>query len=112
MQSQYSGSNRADGTGAILDPTESASVLGVLANEGCQEVLHAIGEETRSATEVSARVDQPMSSIYRHLDALEQAGLLESAVRINTQGRNQQEYSRAVDTVDVAIGEDVSVLLR
>lgn len=92
------------------EPTvDPIAVFEVLANSGCREVLSAVGEDTLTAAELSERVDAPMSSIYRHLDALTETGFLEESVRINPHGRNQNQYARNVADISVSFADDFAV---
>jgi DNA-binding transcriptional ArsR family regulator len=88
---------------------ETAALFEVLANDGCRAVLRAVGDETLTASEIRDRIDAPMSSIYRHLDALTDVGLLEESVRINPHGRNQNQYSRTVADLVISFDDDIAV---
>ncbi|MEF8776937.1 MAG: helix-turn-helix domain-containing protein [Haloarculaceae archaeon] len=90
---------------------ESDAVFDVLANPGCREIVRTIGDATLTAAEVGDRIDAPMSSIYRHLEALTETRILEESVRINPHGRNQNQYSRRVSDVSVSIAEDFDITL-
>lgn len=89
-----------------IDPV---AVFEVLANTGCRAVLTAIGDDTLTAAEISERVDAPMSSIYRHLDALSDNGFVEESVRINPHGRNQNQYARSVADISISLTDDFAV---
>ncbi len=93
----------------VENAADSAAVFEVLANAGCRAILRAIGEDTLSASEIGERVDAPMSSIYRQLDALTGSGFLLESVRINTRGRNENEYTRCVADLSISIAEDFDV---
>lgn len=107
MQSAVS-AGRERGAVAGVQAADTDTVFEVLANSGCRAVLEAIGEKTLTATEVSEHVDAPMSSIYRHLDALTETGFLSESVRINTHGRNQNQYSRTIPGISVSL-DDFSI---
>lgn len=92
-------------------PVESAAVFDVLANPGCRNIVRTIGDETLTAAEIGDRVDAPMSSIYRHLEALTETRILEESVRINPHGRNQNQYSLRVSDLSVSLEEDFDVTL-
>ena len=90
---------------------EPVEVFEVLANKGCREILRTIGEDTLTAGEIGERIEAPMSSIYRHLEALTETRLLEESVRINPHGRNQNQYSIRVSDVSISIADDFDVSL-
>ena len=79
---------------------------------GCRDLLRAIGDETLTAAEIGDRLDQPMSSIYRHLDTLTAADLLAESIRVDPHGRNQRQYHRPVSEITVSLGDDFRVWLR
>lgn len=106
MQSAVRIDPAAVGTRPELEP---AAVFEVLANRGCRAVLGAVGTEPLTAGEIASRVDAPMSSIYRHLDALTGIGFLEESVRINPHGRNQNQYTRTLSEFCVSLGEDFAI---
>jgi DNA-binding transcriptional ArsR family regulator len=97
------------GVGRSRGSVDPVAVFDVLANDGCRAVITAIGHETLTAAEIRDRVDAPMSSIYRHLDALTETRLLEESVRINTHGRNQNQYARIVPGISISLADDFAV---
>jgi predicted ArsR family transcriptional regulator len=97
------------GVGHARESVDPLAIFDVLASDGCRAVLTAIGDDTLTAREIGDRVDAPMSSIYRHLDALTETWLLEESVRINTHGRNQNQYERTVPGISVSLADDFAV---
>lgn len=110
MQSSISvnGQNGLQGRPPAVEPD---AVFDVLANPGCREIIRTIDDGTLTAAEIGDRIDAPMSSIYRHLEALTETHVLEESVRINPHGRNQNQYSRRVTDVSVSFEEDFDVTL-
>lgn len=81
-------------------------LFGVLGDEDCRSILIATGEEARSASELSERCDLPLSTTYRKVERLTDAGLLSEGIRLRRSGKHTSEYVRCVDDVHVAIGGD------
>ncbi|MFB6082851.1 MAG: helix-turn-helix domain-containing protein [Halorientalis sp.] len=79
-------------------------VLDALDDADCRAILIATGEEALSASEVSEVCDLPLSTTYRKLDLLTDAGLLEEQMRLCTTGKHSSEYVRAVEDVVVSLG--------
>lgn len=80
------------------------TVLDAVNDAACREILCAAADESLTATEFADACDIPVSTVYRKLDRLMDAGLLEERYRVRLPGRNPREYRRRFDRVDVVIG--------
>lgn len=78
-------------------------LLGLLEDPYCRTILEETSTETLTARELAERGEFPLSTTYRKLDALTDAGLLEEGVRLRDVGRNPSEYVRAVDEVVLSL---------
>lgn len=81
-------------------------LLGLLEDPYCRTILEATSDDTLTAREIADRTEFPLSTTYRKLDALTDAGLLDEGVRLRDVGRNPSEYVRAVDEVVVSLDAD------
>ncbi|WP_338739501.1 helix-turn-helix domain-containing protein [Haloplanus salilacus] len=90
----------------VDDEPEIQTVLDALQDDDCRAVLAAASEEALSARELSSACDLPLSTTYRKLDALTEAGLLAERTRLCPDGKHASEYLRAVDDVVVSTGTD------
>lgn len=90
----------------VDDDAEVQTVLDALQDDDCRAVLNAAAEEALSASELSSACDLPLSTTYRKLDALTEAGLLVERTRLCPEGKHASEYLRAVDDVVVSTGPD------
>ena len=88
----------ADGTGDLL--------FEALGDEDCRTILRATGGDAMSANELSAACDLPLSTTYRKLERLTDAGLLAEGIRLRRSGKHTSEYVRCVDDVRVSIDAD------
>ena len=86
----------ASGRGQLL--------LEALEDPGCRSILSAADEEAMSAVELSEACDLPLSTTYRKLELLTEAGLLSEGIRIRRSGKHTSEYVRSVDDVHVSVG--------
>ena len=86
--------------------TDKEAVLGALADPGCRCILRAIGPSALTASECSAACDLPLSTTYRKLERLAEAGLLEEQLRLRRDGKHASQYRRRFDGVQVALDED------
>ena len=81
-------------------------LLELLEDPYCRTILEATSTERLTAREISERGGFPLSTTYRKLDALTDAGLLVDGVRLRDVGRNPSEYVRAVDEVVLSLDDD------
>jgi DNA-binding transcriptional ArsR family regulator len=77
--------------------------LDALNDAGCRAILDATCEEALTATEISDTCDLPLSSTYRKLKILTEAGLLEERTRIRQSGKHASEYIRLVDDIVISL---------
>lgn len=66
-------------------------------------MLAATTDAARSAREVATRCDLPLSTTYRKLDHLVEAGLLTERTRVRCAGKHPSEFRRAADEVVVDV---------
>jgi DNA-binding transcriptional ArsR family regulator len=88
------------------------SLLDALNDADCRAILDATSLEPLSAKEVSKTCGLPLSTAYRKLDLLTEAGLLEEETRICQSGKHASEYSRVVERVTVSLGRPGATKLR
>jgi len=106
--------NRSDRETTIEDADEVQAVLRALQDDDCREVLEATDEESLSASELADVCDLPLSTTYRKLDALTDAGLLAERTRLCADGKHASEYVRVGDEilVDAAAGFELTITRR
>lgn len=86
----------------VSDPEVSA-LLAVLDDEGTREVLEAVDGEPRSAAELSDRCDVTVSAVYRRLERLASAGLVEERTRARSDGHHESVYVAALDELSIRL---------
>jgi len=93
----------ADGLAA---PDDVESLLKALEDGDCREILAATSEETLSASELSERCQLPLSTTYRKVALLTEAGLLEEQIRLSTSGKHTSEYALGVEDIHLSLGAE------
>ncbi|WP_158059269.1 winged helix-turn-helix domain-containing protein [Halorussus halophilus] len=83
-----------------------ATLLETLDDSDCRTVLKATSDESLSAREISEVCGIPLSTTYRKLDLLTEAGLLEERTRLRRSGKHTSEYARQVDDITVSVDAD------
>lgn len=97
---------------AVVDAEETVQVvLEALTDADSRAILEAVGEaaEPLSAAELSEACDVPLSTTYRKLDRLTDAGLLAERTRISRSGNHATEYECGVEDVQVSVGPDAGL---
>lgn len=79
-------------------------LLDALDDADCRAILDATREKALTANEVSETHNLPLSTTYRKLDLLTEAGLLEEQTRIRRSGKHASEYTRLVDDIVISLG--------
>ncbi|WP_049990357.1 winged helix-turn-helix domain-containing protein [Natrinema salifodinae] len=80
-------------------------VVAALDDDGCREII-AILEEPMTAHEVAEATDRPLSTTYRKLDRLTEAGLVQEAVGVR-EGRHQKSrYVANLDRISIGLDDD------
>lgn len=90
-------------TGAV----ELQDVLTALNDRQCREIIEALNENPKTASELADELTIPLSSLYRKLNTLAEVSLLETTIDIRRSGKHVTQYSVAFDaiTVDFDHGE-------
>lgn len=88
----------------IVDEERAQTVLDALDDPECRTILDLTSAEALSAQEVAERGTFPLSTVYRKLDVLTDAGLLEARTRVRRGEKHTTEYRRAFDDVVVTVG--------
>lgn len=103
---------RHEGSVVIDAESDIQQILTLLDDADCRAILEATGEQSLSATQISETCDVPSSTVYRKLDRLTEAGLLEEGLRVRVDGKHTREYSRRVDDVVVSVGDGGAIELE
>lgn len=102
----------SDGDQVIVDGEAVQGLLTVLQDEGCRRIIQATGEDALSAKELAETCEMPLSTAYRKVDRLTDAGVLTEQVRIARSGKHTSEYLLRIDDVEVTLGTEHGVSLR
>ncbi len=86
------------------ESSDLQALLDALDDADAREIIRTI-EEPATANQVSERCDIPLSTTYRKLDLLTEAGLLEEGTEIRSDGHHATTYSVAFEEVRIALTE-------
>jgi predicted transcriptional regulator len=86
-----------------VEPTELLSLLG---DDHARSVLRVLADGPRAASELVDELTVSRPTVYRRLDRLESAGLVESSMRIREGGHHRKRFHLAVDSAEVGFDAD------
>lgn len=98
--------------GHVVAEDDAKPLLDALGDGDCRAILDATSDGALSASEVAETCDLALSTTYRKLDLLTDAGLLVERTRIRRSGKHASEYARAVEDVVVSFGPGGETELR
>jgi Fe2+ or Zn2+ uptake regulation protein len=79
-------------------------VIKLLSDADCRKLLAAT-DTSMTAAELTDACDIPRATVYRKLNRLADAGLVETSQRLREQGRSPTEYRRQVDQLLLQSGD-------
>ena len=87
------------------DP-EFEAVADLLGDECARQVLVATAGKPRSAAELDELIDVSRQTVYRRLERLEEAGLVDERTRPRSDGHHDTVYEATLSELHVALTED------
>lgn len=87
-------------------PVAPETLLELLEDDHTQAILSSIATEAKPAREILEEVTASRATVYRRLNSLEEAGLVESGIAIDTDGHHRQSYRAVLSDVTVSVEPD------
>jgi DNA-binding transcriptional ArsR family regulator len=93
-----------DNSGSQTDREQPVGqqILQALANPRNRAILQKTAATPYSAKQLSDACDIPTSTVYRRINDLVEAGLLEEQLKFNPDGKNSHEYRLRISAVQIA----------
>ncbi|ELZ94790.1 ArsR family transcriptional regulator [Haloferax mucosum ATCC BAA-1512] len=92
---------------------DPSAVLSVLSDDDSRRILAACDGSARTAQECADVCDVPLSTVYRKLDQLTEASLLDERRRIQTTSHHPREFETNFDTLSFSFDDSgVGVAFR
>ncbi|MFP8890385.1 helix-turn-helix domain-containing protein [Natrialbaceae archaeon A-CW2] len=112
--SRFGHEELADGRQTIADTDGVDAILTALNDDDCRTILQTVSDsdERLSAAELSDRCDVPLSTMYRKLEMLTDAALLEERLRIKRSGKHTSEYGQRIADVRVSVDSGAGIELE
>lgn len=83
-------------------------LLGALEDPDCRTIVRRL-DEPMTASELSDECDIPLSTIYRKLDTMSDATLLDELTEVRSDGHHTTRYDVAFDEIRILLEEDRSL---
>lgn len=96
-------SSTAGEVARVSDDPELRTVAGLLEDDCARRILELTSVEARSTGELDDRIDASRQTIYRRLEALQDADLVESGTRPRADGHHDEVYVATLDRLTVRL---------
>ncbi|WP_433632288.1 ArsR/SmtB family transcription factor [Halomicrococcus sp. NG-SE-24] len=87
------------------DGPELQAILDALDDPACRTIIQEL-EEPMTASELADETDIPLSTLYRKIDLLTDASLLNELTEIREDGHHTSRYRVAVESVNITLDDD------
>jgi DNA-binding transcriptional ArsR family regulator len=91
---------------ASQQTVDADDLLELLGDEYTYRVFEAVVEQSRTGRELIEATDASKATVYRRLDDLEDAGLVESTLDIASDGNHRKRFHAVVTAMQVNFGAD------
>jgi AcrR family transcriptional regulator len=99
--------SRDGGDEPELSPAE---LLALLDAEYTRAILAAAGQRARSARAIAEEVGASRATVYRRLDSLQEAGLVETGMQYDADGHHRAVFEATLETLSIDVtGDGLSV---
>lgn len=88
---------------------DEADLFEVLQNARCRRLLGTIGDQPLTVNEIAAKVDIPVSTLYRQLGELVDVGLVEKSIRLDPSGQHATQYATCVSDISISVRDGFAV---
>ena len=92
----------------VTDEDKKQTVLEIIADRYCKQILHAALKEPMSAMEISSERKIPISTVYRRLQMLHDAKLLSISGSISRDGKKYFLYRSRVRSISLRCDLDAT----
>jgi predicted transcriptional regulator len=80
---------------------DTSEVISLLSDDYAREMLNALAGDSLSARALSDRLDMSRATVYRRLNRLESAGVIQSSMVVDPQGHHRKQFSVVVDRMQL-----------
>lgn len=93
------------------EPNQLSAVFEALGDATCRTILRALRQHQQAMTvqELSSLTDVSLTSMYRKLEKLNEAGLVTEYDELDEDGHRRSRYKSDIDQIEVALETDGDV---
>lgn len=96
----------ADPSEHRTEEIDQEAILSLLSDEYARRILDALSRESLSARELTDRTGASRATVYRRLNRLEEAGVVENTMQVHPEGHHRKQFEVTIDHVDLAFDTD------
>lgn len=90
-------------------PDGEDDILDVLGDPKTRRCFYALVDEYRSARDLADLTDYSLPTVYRHLQKLRQAGMIEAQITVDPRGNHYKMFTTSVSRIQIEVGDGVQV---
>ena len=98
-----------DDLSAPVDDTDPDELLSLLGDEYTRQILSTLGEDALCARAIADRADISCPTVYRRLNGLVAAGVVETSMAIDRSGHHRKQFRIAVDDLEIRLDGELLV---
>ena len=87
----------------MSDDADLETVVGLLDDDHVRTILLATSENPLSASELTEGCDASQQTVYRRLERLQEAGLVDDRTRVRKDGHHDTVYTATLDRVSIRL---------
>ena len=110
----YAREDISNGREVISDEDTIQQILSAFNDTDCRTIIEVVSDsdDCLSASEVSDLCTVPLSTTYRKLELLTEAGIFEQKLRIRRSGKHTNEYTQRIEDVRISVDADDGIELH
>ena len=94
-----------DQSNAADQSVETDELLALLGDEYTRTILSTIGDDSLPAREIANRSEISRATVYRRINRLEAAGVVEEVMSIHPEGQHRREFRIAYDHIQLSLAD-------
>jgi predicted transcriptional regulator len=87
-------------------PVDADTLLALLGDDYAYQILKAVVERPRTGREIREATGVSKATVYRRLDRLEEAGIVDSTMQLDEDGHHCKQFHAVTQSIQVQFGED------
>lgn len=89
-----------------MPPTNTETFVRTITDDECCRILSAIESEPKAVKELSDECEIPLSTTYRKVNRLHEAGLVKEKISLSSSGNHTSVYEQEFDGAMITLSND------